>query len=356
MALHSWICPHCGERNQSRTSSIGRLIRCPACGHRTRLLPSPFRGRSASSGSLLGCCVVVPIAFLGVLGCCFVTGLLGRLTGTHAPTNGAPGRQRGKQDNLAVAERKEDAKKRREQADARVQTEDVTELQRADQLFAKGERADAVRRYKGLFAFAKSDEQTEMLRRIVEYEVAKGDPKEARRWIETGLDRGLAPSYSTPGAADLLANVQAERDQKAAAAKKDREAEVVRQRDARVNRIAADLRSDIPKTRRAAIKAAGELGEHGKAVAARLVAILADKEYRDAAFEALVHVGKAAVPELIKGLDNKNQFVRLWSAHALGRIGPAASDATPVLRERARSDASINVRDAAQAALAKIRN
>jgi HEAT repeat protein len=67
-------------------------------------------------------------------------------------------------------------------------------------------------------------------------------------------------------------------------------------------------------------------------------------------------IGKPAVPDLIKGLADNNQFVRLWSAHALGRIGPDASDAASVLGDLARSDASINVREAAQAALAKIGN
>jgi hypothetical protein len=320
------------------------------------VVPIPLLGKSKSSDGLLGCCIAVPIAFFGVLGCCFVTGLLGSLTGTHVPNKDVPANQRGgKQVDLAVADRKNDSKSIREQRNGKLQTKELTELQRADRLFAEGERTEAVRKYKSLFAFAKTDEQTEMLRRIVEFELAKGDPKEARRWVVTGLDRGLAPTYSTPGAADLLAMVQAERDQKEAAAKKDRETEEVRQRDERAKRIATDLRSDIPKTRRAAIKAAGELGEQGNQVAARLVAILADKDDRDTAFDALVRIGKPAVPDLIKGLDNKNQFVRLWSAHALGRIGADASDAVPMLMERSRSDASINVRDGAKAALVKIR-
>jgi HEAT repeat protein len=230
-----------------------------------------------------------------------------------------------------------------------------SELQLADRMFAAGDRTEAVKKYKSLFASAKSDKQTEILRRIVEFELAEGDRKEARRWVETGLNRGLAPAYSTPGATDLLAQVQAERDQQAAAAKKEREAEEVRKRDERIKTIVADLRSGTPKTRRAAIKAAGGLGEHGKPATPQLVATLADRDDRAAAFDALVRIGKPAVPDLIKGLGNKNQFVRIWCAHALGRIGSDASDAAPALMERARSDASINVRDAAKAALAKVR-
>lgn len=56
-----------------------------------------------------------------------------------------------------------------------------------------------------------------------------------------------------------------------------------------------------------------------------------------------------------KGLGNKNQFVRLWCAHALGLIGRDAASLASVLAERAGSDVSVNVRDVARAALTKVR-
>jgi hypothetical protein len=156
---------------------------------------------------------------------------------------------------------------------------------------------------------------------------------------------------------------QAERVQKAALAKKEREAEQAKlkaeaaakkdqDREARAKKILADLGNE--KTRREAMGAVNDLGEHGKLVAPKLVPILANREERDAALKALVHIGKYAVPELIKGLDDKRLFVRLWCAHALGQIGPDASDAVPALM-RTLSDASENVRDAARGALKKIK-
>jgi HEAT repeat protein len=66
----------------------------------------------------------------------------------------------------------------------------------------------------------------------------------------------------------------------------------------------------------------GDLGAHVK-----LVVALADKHDRDAAFKALAGIGKAALPDLIKGLDHKSSFVRIFWAHALGQLGPEAGKA-----------------------------
>jgi HEAT repeat protein len=157
----------------------------------------------------------------------------------------------------------------------------------------------------------------------------------------------LLTEPTTPAAPDLSPTAKEAQQVERAAAE-------ARQRLAHAEKVAADLRSGTPKSRRAAIKAAADLREHGGSVAAPLVAILADKHDRNTAVDALVSIGKPAVPALIKGLDNKNVFVRLWSAHALGRIGPGANDAAAALQERARSDTSISVREAAQKALAKV--
>jgi HEAT repeat protein len=261
--------------------------------------------------------------------------------------------------NQQVAKGKDTGKKNREENPPNDKVELPSELELVDRLFADGKHEEAVQKYKAMFALGKRDKQAEMLRRIVEFEAARGDLKEARRWIEQGLDFGLAPAYSTPGATKLLAQVQADRNQRAALAKQQIEAEAAakksQERKTRAQKILADLRSNSATTRQEAMKAAIDLGDHGTQVAPALVAALAEKDDRQAAFLALIDIGKLAVPDLTKGLGNKNQFVRLWSAHALGRIGPDASEAVPALRERARSDTSVSVRDAAQAALAKVR-
>ncbi len=61
--------------------------------------------------------------------------------------------------------------------------------------------------------------------------------------------------------------------------------------------------------------------------AVRLVAILADKEDRDAASDTLVGIGKPAVADLIKGLRDQNQVVR--PVHALGTHGRGRTGAMP---------------------------
>ena len=239
------------------------------------------------------------------------------------------------------------------------------EVDAADHLFADGRQEEAITKYKAVFAFADKKSQKDMLRRIVEFEATRGNRAEAKRWIESGLKLGLTPAVSTPAADAILSEAQAEHERKAAAAAKQREAEQARlkeekdaaqrlEREARATKILADLRSDNTAKRRDAIAAAGELGDSAKQVTLTLVALLADKEDREAAYNSLVAIGKPAVPDLIKGLEHKNLFVRLWSAHALGRIGPAASSAVPGLTERVRSDTSQNVREAARAALQKI--
>ncbi len=60
------------------------------------------------------------------------------------------------------------------------------------------------------------------------------------------------------------------------------------------------------------------------------------------------------VQRLIAGLEDPDTSVRWSSAWALGEIGPAAAEAVPALTV-ALWDADKDVRDAAEAALKKIR-
>lgn len=53
--------------------------------------------------------------------------------------------------------------------------------------------------------------KAEVVKRIVDHEAASGDPAEARRYVEKGLDAELNIEYETPLARDLHAQVQRER-------------------------------------------------------------------------------------------------------------------------------------------------
>jgi HEAT repeat protein len=104
-----------------------------------------------------------------------------------------------------------------------------------------------------------------------------------------------------------------------------------------------------------ALEILGELGGErqtlallGEALKDRTAAV------RDAAFEAAVRVGRDAVPLLTQSLAHENSRVRVAAADALGRIGPAAIDATKALGT-AIEDKDARVRAAATRALWEVR-
>jgi HEAT repeat protein len=64
---------------------------------------------------------------------------------------------------------------------------------------------------------------------------------------------------------------------------------------------------------------------------------------------------EAAIPMLRRALRGDREMVRLEAAVALGDIGPAAASAIPLLELVSEEDSVKQVREAAAAALAKIR-
>jgi HEAT repeat protein len=62
---------------------------------------------------------------------------------------------------------------------------------------------------------------------------------------------------------------------------------------------------------------------------------------------------KAAVPDLIEAMKDKNKMVQMGAGYALAELGPAAADAVPALQEAAKSPEK-EVRDAAEYALKQI--
>jgi HEAT repeat protein len=84
-----------------------------------------------------------------------------------------------------------------------------------------------------------------------------------------------------------------------------------------------------------------------------LVLLGKEPEMLDPAVDALAKIGPKAVPDLVNGLYQRQAQVRLTSAMALGRIGPPAKEAIPMLGKLLR-DQSSEVRKAASEALLKI--
>lgn len=124
------------------------------------------------------------------------------------------------------------------------------------------------------------------------------------------------------------------------------------------------LKDNNPDCRRLCITALGLLAIDPKTNAAdtseliipAIANMLTDKDFnveREACF-ALEKIGapaKDSVPNLIKAMSNRSEFIRQFSADALGAIGPSAQGAIPVLKQALNDD---SVRRNARAAIKKI--
>ncbi|PYM14069.1 MAG: hypothetical protein DME18_07550 [Verrucomicrobia bacterium] len=91
---------------------------------------------------------------------------------------------------------------------------------------------------------------------------------------------------------------------------------------------------DAVNDRLAAVNALGALGTNAPVRA--LTRALHDPERQIAvqAATALGNIGKLAVPELIRALNDKDGYVRSMACYAISKIGPDAPGAAPVLIQR----------------------
>ncbi len=111
-----------------------------------------------------------------------------------------------------------------------------------------------------------------------------------------------------------------------------------------------------PAVRAAAAVSLGQLGPRSKASVTDLIRVLGDDDdsVRDAASGALVRMGKKAVPNLVRALQNGNPIFLQAVVDTLGRIGPAAA---PRLSEALLEDQAPDIaRGYAAMALAQIAN
>jgi HEAT repeat protein len=89
--------------------------------------------------------------------------------------------------------------------------------------------------------------------------------------------------------------------------------------------------------REAAARVLGDIGPEAEAAVPILQEQLKVRDYhgkvQSATANALAKIGAAAVPALIEVLKDKDASARLAAASALGKLGPAAKDAAPVLTQ-----------------------
>ncbi len=121
------------------------------------------------------------------------------------------------------------------------------------------------------------------------------------------------------------------------------------------------LQDKTPSCRKLSVAALGLIGTNagdgaGKEVVQAITRMLQDSDFEVAreACWSLEKLGKNAsdsVPQLIVSLSNKDQYIRQFSADALGSIGAPAKSALPLLNKALKDEA---VRRSARAAIKKI--
>jgi HEAT repeat protein len=107
--------------------------------------------------------------------------------------------------------------------------------------------------------------------------------------------------------------------------------------------------------RRQAARSLGELGPDAHAAVAPLLGALGEHDLHAEAFQALVKMGKPAVPDLVEALQDRSHYqLRLSAIAILGRLGPDAAAAVAPLSDLAEKEQYKSLRQAAQDALQKI--
>jgi hypothetical protein len=112
--------------------------------------------------------------------------------------------------------------------------------------------------------------------------------------------------------------------------------EIDREQPAVVETLIAALDDKEWAVRKTATAAVAELGPQGKAAVPRLLELLESEDDRDAVQSALREIDEAgpeAAPALIEILEDRDRRMTFLAVRLLGKIGPPAKDALPLLRE-----------------------
>jgi len=117
------------------------------------------------------------------------------------------------------------------------------------------------------------------------------------------------------------------------------------------------LKDEDPTVRANAVIALGQLGEAARPALKNLITALQDRKSHETIAALLVKIGaEPAVPQLTKGLKDKDPSVRLGAALALQKFGADALDAGTALDTALRAEKDEDVKKAMRAALKAIRS
>ena len=109
--------------------------------------------------------------------------------------------------------------------------------------------------------------------------------------------------------------------------------------------------------RRAAAESLGAIGSAAKAAVPVLFEMLKSEEdtnYARGALRAIDAAGPEAVPVLMAGLESDDQRSRFYALFLLGKVGPAASEALPLLKKLMEETESGRMKDSFQKAIEEI--
>ena len=115
--------------------------------------------------------------------------------------------------------------------------------------------------------------------------------------------------------------------------------------------LIAALNDEEWTVRRDAAEALGAMGGQAKAAVPVLFRMLSSEDDEDAARGALRSIDDAdadAVPVLIEGLESEDRRRRFYATFLLGKVGPDAKEALPILRRLRDETESTRYRDSIQ--------
>jgi HEAT repeat protein len=119
--------------------------------------------------------------------------------------------------------------------------------------------------------------------------------------------------------------------------------------------LVAALRDKDRVLRRHAARALADLGANARVGLSGMIGVLEDPALREDLIAAMVKMGPDAVPLLVAALDDGEHYhARMAILRVLGEIGPAASEAKPMLAQLAANNKYSSIRQAAREALENI--
>jgi len=192
----SWSCPRCRQRQNIRTSSLGMIRRCQACGHKVRV--SQFLLLKQAVGKLIGTGITVAVLGL-VCNWLFCSSRPRNDDGQFANNATAPVPAPGTGNDAAAKE--EQAQSSREKAEQEAQAIAEAEKAEADRLEQerkdKAEKLQAEterlkREYRQALAAYEADKKLRMARTLANdaaLERAKGKQSESERLVEKARER-----------------------------------------------------------------------------------------------------------------------------------------------------------------------